>query len=117
MCAVNPGFRLVSPLKAGVSIMNAFPGSDLASVLSVCQLAALKRLKQSGSLPRIKGRGDRRNKGGGGVGEGGICDLSTFRELFLGKQPFRNEPNDRLESLPPTEGGCTPEFIQNLADF
>lgn len=116
MCAVNPGFRPVSPLKAAVSIMNAFPGCDLASVLSVCQLAALKRLKQSGSLPRIKGRGDRRNKGGGGM-EGGRCDLSTSRELFLGKQPFRNEPNDRLENLPPTDGECTPDFIQIAADF
>lgn len=99
----------VSSLKAGVSIMNAFPDCDLAGALSVCQLAALKRLKQSGSLPRIKGRGDRRNKGGGGMGGGG-CDLSTCGELFLGKQPFRNEPNDRLAHAVLLEGLCQNPF-------
>lgn len=95
--AVHSGFTLVSSLKAGVSIMNAFPGCDLASALSVCQLAALKRLKQSGSLPRIKGRGV---TGETRVEEGRRRrDLSTSRELFLGKQPLRNEPNGRLAHI------------------
>lgn len=74
MGVVNSGFLLASSLKAGVPIMNAFPSCDLASALSVCQLAALKRLKRSGSLPRMaeaeEGEASyRRYRGGGGVGE------------------------------------------------
>lgn len=63
----------VSDLKAGLFIMNAFPGCDLVRALSVCQLAPLKRQKQSGSLPWISGEGvdggGGRNKGGGGMKE------------------------------------------------
>lgn len=99
VCAVNSGFTVVYLLKAGISIMTAFPHSDLVSALSVCQLALLKRLKQSGSLPCIKAgwEGDETR-----VEEGWErCDLSTSSEVFLAKQPFRNEQNDRLASVAP----------------
>lgn len=76
--------------------MSAFPSCDLASASPVGQLAALKRQKQSGSCPRIKGRGYRRNKGEEGQNR---FDLSTSNKLFLGKQPFRNEPNDKLAHI------------------
>lgn len=74
-----------------------------APCLSVCQVAILKRLKQSGSLLRIKGRWWskrrrwRRSRRGvtqeTRVEEGwGGFDLSTLWGLFLGKQPLRNKP-------------------------
>lgn len=45
-------------------------------------------------------------------------DLSTSRRLCLGKQPSRNEPNDRLAGITPEKKAlCILAFISTTTHF
>lgn len=79
----NSQFMKVSKLKAGLSIMNDLTDCDLVC-LSACSAKEATAIWQPPMYKRYVCE-----LVGGGWGK---CDLSTFRKLCLGKQPFSNEP-------------------------